>query len=188
VACYLANKVPVMLNWTQSEDAFAHCIKSQHISVILTAKSFYQKIQTPWLHDYPMTFFEELIKEVSLIQKIKALCLSKLFIVPNTLDTTAVVLFTSGSESLPKAVALSHKNIISNISGALGLLDIATDDILLAFLPPFHSFGFTVNTILPLIAGLRVVYFPDPNDSLQIASLIHHTKSSVVTATPTFLK
>lgn len=188
IASYLAEKIPVMLNWTQSEEAFAHCIESQDISVILTAWSFYKKIQTPWLQRYEMTFFEELLKEVSLKQKIKALIQSKFFSLPRDLDPTAVVLFTSWSESLPKAVALSHQNILQDIVGALWLLEIHYDDILFAFLPPFHSFWFTVNTILPLISGIRAVYMPDPNDAAMINNLIQHTNSSVVASTPTFLK
>lgn len=188
VACYLAKKIPVMLNWTQSKEAFANCVQSQNISSILTVKSFYEKIQTPWLKNYEMTFFEESLKKASLVQKVKALIASKLFIIPKNIDSTAVILFTSGSEALPKAVKLSHQNIVQNLIGTLGLLDIETDDVLLAFLPPFHSFWFTVNTILPLISGMRVVNFPDPNDSIQIASLIPHAKVTAITATPTFLK
>jgi long-chain-fatty-acid--[acyl-carrier-protein] ligase len=188
VACYLAEKIPVMLNWTQSEEAFAHCVESQDISVILTAGSFYKKIQTPWLQRYEMTFFEELLKNVSLGQKLKALIASKLFVLPRELDSTAVILFTSGSESLPKAVALSHQNILQDIVGALGRLDAHYDDVLFAFLPPFHSFGFTVNTILPLISGVRAVYMPDPNDAAMINNVIQHTTSTIVASTPTFLK
>jgi len=115
VASYLAEKIPVMLNWTQSEEAFAHCIKSQDISVILTAGSFYKKIQTPWLQNYEMTFFEELLKKVTLVQKLQALAKSKFFKLPAKLDPTAVVLFTSGSESLPKAVLLTHQNVLQDI-------------------------------------------------------------------------
>ncbi len=188
VASYLAEKVPVMLNWTQSEEAFAHCVKSQDISVILTAGSFFKKIQTPWLQNYQMTFFEELLKKVSLAQKIKALIKSKIFRLPSNLDPTAVVLFTSGSEALPKAVALTHQNVLQDLVGAIGLLDIRHDDILFGFLPPFHSFGFTVNTILPLISGIRVVCTPDPNDAAMINNLVQHTRSTVISSTPTFLR
>jgi long-chain-fatty-acid--[acyl-carrier-protein] ligase len=188
IACYLAEKIPVMLNWTQSEEAFAHCVESQNISVILTAGSFFKKIQTPRLKKYKMTFFEEVLRGVSLGKKLKALVKATLFHLPNTLDETAVVLFTSGSEALPKTVLLTHQNILQDIKGATGLLEIRNDDILLAFLPPFHSFGFTINTILPLISGVRAVYTPDPNDSSFLANLIQHTKSSLLTATPTFLK
>jgi long-chain-fatty-acid--[acyl-carrier-protein] ligase len=163
-------------------------VKNQDISVILTAGSFFKKIQTPWLKKYEMTFFEELLKGVSLSQKIKALVKATLFRIPNELDERAVVLFTSGSEALPKAVALTHQNIVHDIKGATGILDVKNDDILLAFLPPFHSFGFTINTILPLITGIRVVYTPDPNDASLLANLIQHTKATLLTSTPTFLK
>lgn len=61
-------------------------------------------------------------------------------------------------------------------------------DILLGALPPFHSFGFTITTILPLITGMRIVFSPDPTDSQQLASLIEHTKASFLPFTPTFLK
>ena len=103
VACYLAEKVPVMLNWTQSEEAFAHCVKSQEVSVILTAGSFFKKIQTPWLQKYEMTFFEVLLKAVSLSQKLKALTKALLFLSPLGVmkgpcispSDPAVILFTS---------------------------------------------------------------------------------------------
>jgi long-chain-fatty-acid--[acyl-carrier-protein] ligase len=140
IACYLAEKIPVMLNRTQSEEAFAHCVKSQEISVILTAGSFFKKIQTPWLQTYEMTFFEELLKKVSLGQKITALIKATLFRLPKQLDEKAVVLFTSGSEALPKTVVLTHQNILQDLKGTTALLDVSTDSILLAFLPPFHSF------------------------------------------------
>jgi long-chain-fatty-acid--[acyl-carrier-protein] ligase len=188
IACYLAEKIPVMLNWTQSEEAFKHCVESQEVSVILTAGSFFKKIQTPWLQNYEMTFFEELLKKVSLGQKVKALFKSLLFQLPKKLDEKAVILFTSGSEALPKAVVLTHQNILQDLKGTTGRLDVTKDDILLAFLPPFHSFGFTVNTILPLISGMRVVYTPDPNDASLLVNLIEHTKATVLAATPTFLK
>jgi long-chain-fatty-acid--[acyl-carrier-protein] ligase len=188
IACYLAEKIPVMLNWTQSEEGFAHCIESQEISVILTASSFFQKIQTPWLQKYEMTFFEELLKSLSLKQKLTALVRAIFFKLPKKLEETAVVLFTSGSEDLPKAVQLSHQNILQDIKGAVEILHIGTDDILLAFLPPFHSFGFTVNTILPVITGVRSVQTPDPNDASLLTNLLQHTKATVLTSTPTFLK
>ncbi len=58
----------------------------------------------------------------------------------------------------------------------------------MGYLPPFHSFGFTVNTILPLVAGLRLVNTPDPNDSLSVARLIAHTQPTLLATTPTFLR
>jgi hypothetical protein len=84
-----------MLNWTQSEEAFAHCIKSQNVKVILTAKSFFQKVQTPWLQKYKMTFFEDVLKDISLTQKLTAVYKSMRFKIPTDISKIAVVLFTS---------------------------------------------------------------------------------------------
>lgn len=95
LACYLAKKVPVMLNRTQSNEAFSHCIKSQNVKTILTSKSFFQKIQTPRLKKYEMTFFEDLLKDISLTQKLKAVYDAMRFQIPNDISQTAVVLFTS---------------------------------------------------------------------------------------------
>ena len=84
-----------MLNWTLSNEAFHHCIKSQNVKVILTAKSFFQKVQNPRLNKYNMTFFEDILKDVSLTQKLKAVCKAKAFKIPKNISKVAVVLFTS---------------------------------------------------------------------------------------------
>ena len=104
-----------MLNWTQSEEAFRHCIKSQDVRAILTAKSFFQKIQTPWLKKYEMTFFEDMLKTISLKQKLTAVIKAKRFRLPKNISNIAVVLFTSGSEALPKTVELTHENVLHDI-------------------------------------------------------------------------
>lgn len=185
--CYLAKKVPVMLNRTQSNEAFSHCLKSQNVRTILTSKSFFQKIQTPRLKKYEMTFFEDLLKDISLTQKLKAVYDAMRFQIPNNISQTAVVLFTSWSEALPKTVELSHKNILQDLLGAAGMIWLKKKDIEICFLPPFHSFGFILWVAMPLISWTRIVFTPDPNDSRTISNLIQHTKSSRLASTPTFL-
>ena len=185
--CYLAKKIPVMLNWTQSEEAFAHCIKSQNVKVILTAKSFFQKVQTPWLQKYKMTFFEDVLKDISLMQKLTAVCKAMSFKIPTDISKIAVVLFTSWSESLPKTVELTHENILNDLLWAAGIVWIKNNDVEICYLPPFHSFGFALWIVMPLISGARIVFTPDPNDSKTIADLVGHTKSTFLCSTPTFL-
>ena len=187
VWCYLAKKIPVMLNWTQSEEAFAHCIKSQNVQVILTAKSFFQKVQTPWLQKYKMTFFEDVLKDISLIQKLTAVCKAMRFKIPTDISKIAVVLFTSWSESLPKTVELTHENILNDLLWAAGIVWIKVNDVEICYLPPFHSFGFALWIVMPLISWARIVFTPDPNDSKTIADLVGHTKSTFLCSTPTFL-
>ena len=188
LATYLAEKIPVMMNWTHSQPAFEHCVKFSKTKKILTSKAFYQKINIARLDQYEFVFLEDLLKNIPLSRKLWALARSLYFPIPAKLDPTAVILYTSWSEALPKAVPLTHRNLISNLQWALGILDIKHDERLLGYLPPFHSFGFTVNTILPLVAGLRLVNTPDPNDSLSVARLIAHTQPTLLATTPTFLR
>ena len=187
VWCYLANKIPVMLNWTQSEEAFRHCIKSQNVRAILTAKSFFQKIQTPWLKKYEMTFFEDMLKTISLRQKLTAVIKAKRFKLPKKISNIAVVLFTSWSEALPKTVELTHENVLHDILWTSGLVWLKMNDVDICFLPPFHSFWFILWIAIPLITWVRVVFTPDPNDSKTIANLVEHTKATLLASTPTFL-
>lgn len=191
LATYLAGKTPVMFNWTLWKEAFDHCVSFSGVDNILTSKNFYDRVKGDFLEVYnqkgTFIFLEDVLKDISLKTKLFALMKSIIIPVPQ-LPETAVILFTSGSESLPKAVALSHTNIIENIRGVLEIMKLRQDDRLLCFLPPFHSFGFTVNTIMPLITGIEAVYTPDPNDAKTIVEIIKHTWVTGVTATPTFLK
>lgn len=190
ISTILAWKVPVMLNWTLWESALLHCIKFAQINTVLTSKKFYEKIQNDWTEKIKdkYVFLENLLKDIKLISKIKALFNSMFFKIPEIKsEDEAVMLFTSWSESLPKAVVLTHKNIISDINWALYHFPITNKDKLIWFLPPFHSFGFSVNTIMPLISWLKVLYTPDPNDIKTVWNLIWHWKITALSATPTFL-
>jgi len=73
------------------------------------------------------------------------------------LRAPAVLLYTSGSTGKPKAVALSEENIISNIQGCIDAMKFTSDEVMLAILPLFHSYGLTVTLLLPLRLGGCVV-------------------------------
>jgi long-chain-fatty-acid--[acyl-carrier-protein] ligase len=104
-----------------------------------------------------------------------------------TPDQPAVVLFTSGSEKAPKAVPLTHGNIISNQKGGLSVLGLTRKDSILGFLPAFHSFGMNVTGLLPLETGLRVVHHPDPTDAGGLVRKIAGYKPTILVGTPTFM-
>ncbi len=191
IATYLAGKTPVMLNWTLGKEAFDHCVRFSNIEVILTASSFYEKVKQWFLEEYEkqwkFLFLETLLKDIPLLKKVKALVSSTLFLLPPKKEQ-AVLLFTSGSESLPKPVPLTHQNLIFDILGSLELVPFTKSEKILGFLPPFHSFWFTINTILPLITWVPCIYTPNPNDSKTILDIIEHTKATLLPTTPTFLK
>jgi long-chain-fatty-acid--[acyl-carrier-protein] ligase len=101
-------------------------------------------------------------------------------------NDTAVVLFTSGSEKAPKAVPLTHRNILTDVQAGASAMAFKRGDILLGFLPPFHSFGLSGNIVLPLAGGVRVVHHADPTDAAGLVRKIAAYKPTLLLTTPTF--
>ena len=100
----------------------------------------------------------------------------------------AVVLFTSGSEGLPKGVVLSHDNIMANRAQLSACVDFAADDRVFAALPMFHAFGLTGAVLLPLLSGVKVFLYPSPLHYRVITELIYDTDSTLFFSTDSFLK
>ena len=103
-------------------------------------------------------------------------------------DPAVVLLFTSGTESMPKGVPLSQQNILSNLRAALKAVEAFSDDVIYGILPPFHSFGFTVSGILGLLSGVRVFYFPNPTDGTKLARNFARWHVTIMCGAPTFIK
>ena len=68
-------------------------------------------------------------------------------------DEMSIMLFTSGTTSKSKVVALSHKNIVSNLMDFVSVLDIDCNDRDLSFLPLHHVFECTVGMLCSLYIG-----------------------------------
>jgi acyl-[acyl-carrier-protein]-phospholipid O-acyltransferase/long-chain-fatty-acid--[acyl-carrier-protein] ligase len=100
----------------------------------------------------------------------------------------AVLLFTSGSSGDPKGVILSHRNLVGNVAQFRVVLDATKEDMMLASLPFFHSFGCTVTLWFPLIDGVRIVTYPNPLDAGKCAELVGRYRVTVMLAAPTFLR
>jgi len=98
-----------------------------------------------------------------------------------------VVLFTSGSENLPKAVPLTHENLLTNVRDMIQEYDFHPEERILGMLPPFHSFGLTCTMVLPLCTGMKAVYYPVPTDGVALARHIEAYRVTALVGTPTFL-
>ncbi len=103
---------------------------------------------------------------------------------------TGVILFTSGTEGVPKGVALTNANLVANarqiFAHATGVLSAA--DTAMNPLPMFHSFGLTAGTLMPLLNGMKVVLYPSPLHYKQVPKLIKETKATLLLSTDTFLQ
>ena len=73
-------------------------------------------------------------------------------------DEMQIMLFTSGTTSMSKAVALSHKNICTNLMDIASVIEVTEDDTFLSFLPLHHTFEATVGFLYPIYKGASVAY------------------------------
>lgn len=73
-------------------------------------------------------------------------------------EKMSIMLFTSGTTSSSKVVALSHRNICSNLMDIASVLDVTSNDILLSILPVHHVFECTVGFLFALYKGAQIVF------------------------------
>lgn len=199
LACQVAGKIPLMVNWTVGPRHLESVVALSQVRVVLSSWAFLDRLDNVDLNGIEdlIVMLEDVRRQFTLKDKLRAYYLSKLgtesllsifHIQEKSADSPAVLLFTSGTESLPKGVPLSHANILSDQKGAVDMVGLFQDDVLLGMLPPFHSFGFTVSGILPLLSGIRVAYFPDPTDGKGVARAIEQWKATLACGAPSFLK
>lgn len=198
MALHLAGKTPVLLNWTAGRRNVEHALASSKAERIITSRAFLDMLEDDF--DFCLDrflFIEDVKANVGFVSKISGLRLSrmstqrlmkKLYAHAPTRNDTAAILFTSGSEAMPKGVPLSHENILSNIGGAFEALDVNPSYVLYSFLPPFHSFGLTATTLLPLLTGIKHVFFPNPNASRKIAAGCRRWGITILAGTPSFIR
>lgn len=198
LGCLLAGKVPIMINWTIGSRHLEAVIKLSEVSKVLTSWAFLDRLDNVNLEGVEniLVMMEEARREISLKDKIKALLRSKLsverilkiFDAPRFGSDKAVILFTSGTESLPKGVPLTHNNILANQRSALEIIEIFQDDIMFGILPPFHAFGFSISSLMALLVGVRVAFSPNPTDGKRLARGIKKWGVTLLCGAPTFLK
>jgi len=194
LAALFAGKTPVLVNWTLGRRHLKHALDSLSVRHIVTAQALLSRLaaQGIELDDLTDRFLplEVLRGRISKWEKLTALVKSRTSwseLAKAQPSETAVVLFTSGSESVPKAVPLTHHNILTNVADAYDCFTLSEMDRFLGILPPFHSFGLTVSMILPITLGVRVVYYPNPTHGGLLGGLIEAYKLTILVGTPTFL-
>ena len=83
---------------------------------------------------------------------------------------------------------LTHKNVISNAQQCDYVVKLSRTDVMTALLPLFHSFGFTMTFMMPLLDGVPMVLCPDPTDIKTLARVCAQYKTTILMGTPTFLR
>lgn len=188
-------RVPAMLNYTAGSDALQAACTAAQIRTILTSHAFVEQARLGdklnSLQGVQLVYLEDIAVSVTLGEKLRALVQArfafKKFGLPAAPDDRAVVLFTSGSEGMPKGVALSHRAILANIAQICSVIDISVEDRVFNAMPMFHSFGLTAGTLLPVLTGASLFLYPSPLHYRVIPELVYDRSCTVLFGTSTFL-
>jgi long-chain-fatty-acid--[acyl-carrier-protein] ligase len=193
---HLAGKLPIALNWTTGPAHLAHAVQLTGLTHVITSKAFIDRTNLT-VPGAEFVFLENLRATVGKWELLRRLLAVRYFggsvrrrvlaQLPTDPHRPAVVLFTSGSEKAPKAVPLTHANIIADQRAAVPPQKLVRTDSVLGFLPMFHSFGLTLASVYPVLAGSRVVHHPDPTDAAALARKLASYRATILIGTPTFV-
>ncbi len=198
-ACILAGIVPVNINYTSSEAAFASIVSQSGIRHFISARAFMSKLpQFPWPKGDAIIHLDLTLKKLGMKNIAPWVAFAKLAPMPlvaRTFDLDkhsghdeVALLFTSGSSGEPKGVPYSHRMIISNCVQIVGKSSLVAGSPMLCSLPLFHSFGLTVCTMLPPLFGFKMVTYPSPLEAQTLNNLIEQHQCQIVMTTPTFAR
>jgi acyl-[acyl-carrier-protein]-phospholipid O-acyltransferase / long-chain-fatty-acid--[acyl-carrier-protein] ligase len=192
VATLMSGRIPVMINYsTGAEENAKYAQKKCKFKTIITSRALLEKIKCPVLDG--MVMLEDIMESISTAEKLKAALISALpaglilnIIHKGEMNDTAAVLFTSGSEKDPKAVQLTHLNLVSNIESFSSHIKISGEDVMLANLVFFHVFGLTVNLWVSFYHGMTMITYANPLDFQTVSTIAREEKPTIMVGTPSF--
>ncbi|RWC46596.1 MAG: acyl-[ACP]--phospholipid O-acyltransferase [Mesorhizobium sp.] len=187
-----AGKVPAMMNFTAGAANILSACKAAEVRTVLTSRAFVEQAKLgPVVEELggsvDIVWLDDLRATIDLKDKLLGLLRKSTPRVARKPDDPAVILFTSGSEGTPKGVVLTHRNILANAAQAASRIDFHSGDKVFNVLPIFHSFGMTAGTVLPLISGVPVFFYPSPLHYRIVPELIYSSNATIIFGTDTFL-
>jgi acyl-[acyl-carrier-protein]-phospholipid O-acyltransferase/long-chain-fatty-acid--[acyl-carrier-protein] ligase len=195
LALWKLAKTPALLNFSTGTPTMITCSQLAGLKVIVSSRAFIEraKLSVEPFKDagIQILYLEDIRARISGPQKVVTLVAQT--IRPGLhskslfADKTAVILFTSGSEGMPKGVELTHRNILANIRQMLAVTDLQDNDRIFNCLPIFHSFGLTVGTLLALVRGMYVFVYPSPLHYRVVPNAFYDRYCTVFLSTNTFL-
>ena len=199
-ACQACGRQAAMLNFTAGPRGLITAIETADIKLVLTSRSFITAgallAEAEALESATtIIFLEDLRGQISILRKLSGLLAARLPLLAHgllarrkTSADPAVVLFTSGSEGIPKGVVLSHANLVANYAQTQMLIDLTHRDRVLNVLPIFHAFGLLGGVLLPLFEGARSYQYPSPLHYRIIPELCYELGITCLFGTTTFLR
>ena len=196
-ACQAVGRVPAMLNYSSGLRSLNAACDAAEISVIVSSRAFIEKAGLEDLVEglskrCQFVWTEDLRAQIGTFDKIKGMARLKLGLsnVPGrhtSPDAVAVIVFTSGTEGVPKGVALTHANLLSNCWQFDNVIDLHPGDTFFTALPVFHTFGLTAGLIAGVVLGVGAYFYPSPLHYKEIPEHIRKSGAKIVVSTDTFV-
>ena len=193
IALQSGGRIPAMLNYTAGPAVVVAACRAVGARNVLSSRAFVEKAELAPLVEaleragLAITWLEDLAKRVSIVDKAKGYLFRNRPLAPTRNGDKALVLFTSGSEGLPKGVVLSHDNLLANCAQIRERIAFSPSDKLFNVLPVFHCFGLTGGMVLPLLFGVRLYLYPSPLHYKIIPKAVAKTRPTIMFGTDTFL-
>ncbi len=195
LALWAVGRVPAILNYSSGTPVMLSCSQLAGAVQIITSRAFLEKAR---LDIGPLkaagidfVYLEDIRGGITRMDRWGAALRQFCKIPPGhhcpKAEDAAVILFTSGSEGVPKGVELTHHNLLSNVRQMISVIDLTDQDRLFNALPLFHSFGLTVGCFLPLTRGIRTFLYPSPLHYRVIPNAVYSFDCTVMFGTNTFL-
>lgn len=194
------DRIPAILNYTESVDNILYNIKNVGIKTIYTTKFFVQTyklddlIKSLETNGIKIVYGEDIRKSLTIFNSISAWFASKFpkayykNICSNfDVDSPAVVMFTSAFKGKSKAVVLSHRNIQASRAQLSAVMDFGVLDVFFNAMPIFSSLGFVAGILLPILRGIKVFVYHSPLHYKMVSELVYDTDATVLLGTDTFL-
>ena len=200
MSLWASGYVPAILNFSTGVPTMLQCVQLAGIRSVITSRVFAEKAKLdlkPFLEaGIELVHLEDVRPTIGSVTKVSALIRHTVCpgwgLLPtgsreSLRDTSGVILFTSGSEGIPKGVELTHGNLMANIRQVLGVLDVTDDERFFSAMPLFHSFGLLAGVLLPLVRGYYTFLYPSPLHYRVIPSAVYDKVCTVMFGTNTFL-
>ena len=195
LSLWSAGKTPAVLNYSSGVPVMLSCGRVAGLKQVVTSRVFVAKARldlAPFESaGLEVIYLEDARRRIGALSKLVTLLGQ--FVRPNLptgrngVDDTAAVLFTSGSEGDPKAVELTHRNLLANIRQMIAVVDLQERDRFFNALPLFHSFGLSVGLLLPLVRGVYVFLYLSPLHYRVVPAVVYDLCCTVFFGTNTFL-
>jgi acyl-[acyl-carrier-protein]-phospholipid O-acyltransferase/long-chain-fatty-acid--[acyl-carrier-protein] ligase len=197
LALWARGKVPAFLNFSSGGPVMVSCAQLAGLKQVITSRVFLEKAK---LNIAPLEaaglqllYLEDVRTEITPLGKLAAFLGNQFAIgralrrAPVAPTDTAAIIFTSGSEGIPKGVELMHRGMLANLRQIFAAADLRDDDRFFNALPFFHSFGLVGGIVAPLVRGCYVFNYPSPLHYRIVPTMVYEKNCTILLGTNTFL-